>query len=114
ELAEVLEVDGGGVLGQCFAAGVGDGEHAATDTRQKPGPLQMDLGPAEPIDEPALRVARQQFRPFGIGETEVIGNRAAKGGEGQVLAVGGATQEREEDFVEGGNGHTTIVQAASL
>jgi len=65
----------------------------------------MDLGPTEPIDESALRVARQQFRPFGIGETEVIGDWSAKGGEGQVLAVGGATQERDEDFVEGGDGH---------
>ena len=114
ELAEVLEVDGGGVLGQCLAAGVGDGEHAAPDTRQESGPLQMDLGPTEPIDEPGLRVARQQFRPFGIGETEVIGDRSAQGGEGPVLAVGGAPQEGDEDFVEGGNGHTTVVQAASL
>ena len=105
EPVEVIEVDRSWVLREDLPPGVGDGEHAATDAAQQSRPLQVDLRPAEPIDEPALRVAWQQLSLFCGGESEVIGNRAAQGGESPFLAVGRPTEEREEEFVEGGNGH---------
>jgi hypothetical protein len=49
--------------------------------------------------------AWQQFRPFSVRKSEFIRYRATQGRERPVPAVGGATQEREEDFVELGDGH---------
>ena len=99
------DFDRGGVFGEDGAADIGDREHAAADAGEEPGPFEMDLGPAEAVDEPRLGVAGQQLRPFGVGEAKIIGDRAAQGGERPLPAVGGATQARKKDFVELGDGH---------
>jgi hypothetical protein len=99
------DVDRGGVFGEDGSANIRDCEDAAADAGDEPGSFEMNLGPAEAVDEPRLRAAGEQLRPFGVGEAEIIGDRAAEGGERPLPAVGGATQEREEDFVEFGDGH---------
>jgi hypothetical protein len=50
------------------------------------------------------RSPRQQLRPFGGRQAEVVGDRAAEGGERPLATIGDATQQREEDFVELGMG----------
>jgi hypothetical protein len=85
------DVDGGGVFREDGSTDIRDREHAAADAGDEPGPFEMDLGPAEAVHEPRLRVAWQQFRPFGGRQAEVVGDRAAEGGEGPLAAVGGAT-----------------------
>jgi len=105
ESVEVGEGDGGGVFSEHGPAGVGDGEHAAADAGDEPGPFEIDFRPAEPVDEPGLRVAREQFLPLGVGQREIIGDRGSQSRDGPLPAVGRATQEREKHFVEGGNGH---------
>jgi hypothetical protein len=103
---EERDIEVGRILGEHLSAGFGNGEHAAADAGEETGPFEMDLGPTEAIDEPRLRAAWQQFRPFGGGEAEVIRDRSAECGERPVLAVGDAPQEREEDFVELWDGHS--------
>jgi hypothetical protein len=43
--------------------------------------------------------------PLDVVESEVVGDRAAEGGDGPLVSVGTATEEREENFVERGNRH---------
>jgi|GEM_PF-6378431 len=56
----------------------------------------------------ARRAAREQLGPFGVGQAEIIGDRAAEGSKRPFAAVGGATEEREKDLVELGNGHAML------
>jgi hypothetical protein len=99
------DVDRGRVFGEDRSTDIRDRKDAAADAGAEPGPFEMDLGPAEAVHESRLRVAGQQLHPFGVGQAEVVGDRAAEGGERPLPAVGGATQEREKDFVELRDGH---------
>ncbi len=103
-LVEECDVDRGGIAGENGPAGVRNREDAAADACEEPGPFEMDLGPAEPVHEPRLPAAGEQFGPFGVGQAKVMRDRAAQGGERPFAAVGRATEEREKDLVELGMG----------
>ena len=105
EAVEEGDVDRGGVFREDGSTDIRDREHAAADAGDEPGPFEMDLGPAEAVHEPRLCAAGEQFRAVGVGQSEVIGDRAAEGGERPVVAVRDATQEREADLMELGDGH---------
>jgi hypothetical protein len=99
------DVDRGRVFGEDRSTDIRDRKDAAADAGEEPSPFEMNLGPAEAVQEPRLRVARQQLRPFGGRQAEVVGDRAAEGGERPLPAVGGATQQREKDLVKLRDGH---------
>jgi hypothetical protein len=65
----------------------------------------MDLGPAEAVHEPRLCDTGVQLRLVGVGQAEVIGDRAAESGERPLAALRGAAQQREKDFVGLWDGH---------